>query len=237
MSLVDPTGSIVPPTQPPNPPPHRHHPHCPPPPTTTTTTSVATAFPQCCCYCEPGSPVNAYTAPAPLGPYTDQGLIDLTGARHGDDARLQCLAAGPKHNSRAALLAILTGTSSNPTDVTGGDTPTSACNSRASRHQLRGGGGGTPIRAQQTDIFRYFDSSGVEQFGWIGDHWQSAPDRVKAHGESHGKALASGTRENCGGSWGRSSQPTSLGAPRLLLPLRPFPLCSRRLHRVGPHDF
>jgi hypothetical protein len=35
--------------------------------------------------------------------------------------------------------------------------------------------------SQQTDIFSYFDSSGVEQFMYIGDHWQSAPDGLKSH--------------------------------------------------------
>jgi len=35
--------------------------------------------------------------------------------------------------------------------------------------------------SQQTDIFSYLDSAGVEQFMYIGDHWQSAPDRLKSH--------------------------------------------------------
>jgi hypothetical protein len=34
----------------------------------------------------------------------------------------------------------------------------------------------TPFGSQQTDVFFYFDSAGVKQFMYIGDHWQSAPD-------------------------------------------------------------
>ena len=39
----------------------------------------------------------------------------------------------------------------------------------------------TPFGAQQTDVFFYFDSAGVKQFLYIGDHWQSSPDGLKAH--------------------------------------------------------
>jgi hypothetical protein len=35
--------------------------------------------------------------------------------------------------------------------------------------------------SQQTDIFSYTDSAGAPQFLYIGDHWQSAPDRLKSH--------------------------------------------------------
>ena len=35
--------------------------------------------------------------------------------------------------------------------------------------------------SQQTDIFAYTDSNGDEQFLYIGDHWQSAPDGLKSH--------------------------------------------------------
>ena len=37
------------------------------------------------------------------------------------------------------------------------------------------------LHSQSTDIFRYVDSDGKEQFMYIGDHWQSAPDRIKGH--------------------------------------------------------
>lgn len=42
-------------------------------------------------------------------------------------------------------------------------------------------GSGIPFGAQQTDIFSYLDSSGTKQFAYVGDHWQSAPDRLKSH--------------------------------------------------------
>ena len=35
--------------------------------------------------------------------------------------------------------------------------------------------------SQSTDIFAYYDSAGEQQFLYVGDHWQSAPDRLKAH--------------------------------------------------------
>lgn len=37
------------------------------------------------------------------------------------------------------------------------------------------------LTSQATDIFAYVDDSGVEQFMYIGDHWQSAPDGMKGH--------------------------------------------------------
>ena len=37
------------------------------------------------------------------------------------------------------------------------------------------------LHSQSTDIFRYVDAAGKEQFMYIGDHWQSAPDRIKGH--------------------------------------------------------
>lgn len=39
------------------------------------------------------------------------------------------------------------------------------------------------VLLSETDIFSYVDDAGAEQFMYIGDHWQSAPDRLKAHGE------------------------------------------------------
>ena len=73
-------------------------------------------FGSCCCYCGGGSPVSAYTAPAPLGPWTKQA---------------------------------------------GGALPS--------------------LASQATDVFAYTDSSGAQQFLYIGDHWQSAPDGLKSH--------------------------------------------------------
>lgn len=35
--------------------------------------------------------------------------------------------------------------------------------------------------SQQTDVFAYVDAAGEQQFMYIGDHWQSAPDGLKAH--------------------------------------------------------
>lgn len=35
--------------------------------------------------------------------------------------------------------------------------------------------------SQQTDVFGYYDSKGVKQFAYVGDHWQSAPDGLKSH--------------------------------------------------------
>lgn len=73
-------------------------------------------FGGCCCYCGSGSPVSAYSAPSPLGPWTKQA---------------------------------------------GGALPS--------------------LASQSTDVFAYTDSSGVKQFLYIGDHWQSAPDGLKSH--------------------------------------------------------
>ena len=41
--------------------------------------------------------------------------------------------------------------------------------------------GAAAFGSQQTDIFSYTDSSGAAQFLYVGDHWQSAPDRLKSH--------------------------------------------------------
>ena len=38
-----------------------------------------------------------------------------------------------------------------------------------------------PFGSQQTDIFAYLDSAGQQQFMYVGDHWQSAPDGLKSH--------------------------------------------------------
>jgi hypothetical protein len=38
-----------------------------------------------------------------------------------------------------------------------------------------------PFGSQQTDVFWYLDSKGDKQFAYVGDHWQSAPDRLKSH--------------------------------------------------------
>jgi len=73
-------------------------------------------FGSCCCYCGSGSPVSAYTAPSPLGPWSKQA---------------------------------------------GGALPSFA--------------------SQATDVFAYTDSRGEQQFLYVGDHWQSAPDRLKSH--------------------------------------------------------
>jgi len=72
-------------------------------------------FGSCCCYCEAGTEVFAYTAKTPLGPY-----------------------------ARSAI-------------------------------------GFGNLKSQATDIFPYRDSSGQEQFMYVGDHWQSALDRLKGH--------------------------------------------------------
>ena len=37
------------------------------------------------------------------------------------------------------------------------------------------------LMSQATDIFAYTDASGAEQFMYVGDHWQSAPDGIKGH--------------------------------------------------------
>jgi len=44
-----------------------------------------------------------------------------------------------------------------------------------------GAGAVPPFGSQQTDIFEYTDSAGAAQFLYVGDHWQSAPDRLKSH--------------------------------------------------------
>jgi len=44
-----------------------------------------------------------------------------------------------------------------------------------------GGPGAAAFGSQQTDIFSYKDSTGAAQFMYVGDHWQSAPDRLKSH--------------------------------------------------------
>jgi len=77
-----------------------------------------------CCYCEEGGLVHAFSAPAPLGPYTYEGEI----------------AAGP-----------------NPF------------------------GGRIATAAQQTAVFLVADGAGGSTPMWVGDRWQSAPDRLKAH--------------------------------------------------------
>ena len=43
------------------------------------------------------------------------------------------------------------------------------------------GAGVQNFGSQQTDIFAYTDSAGAEQFMYVGDHWQSAPDGLKSH--------------------------------------------------------
>ena len=35
------------------------------------------------------------------------------------------------------------------------------------------------LHSQSTDIFKYIDAGGEEQFMYVGDHWQSSPDGLK----------------------------------------------------------
>jgi beta-xylosidase len=43
-------------------------------------------------------------------------------------------------------------------------------------------GGPLPnLFSQSTDIFNYVDAAGETNFLYVGDHWQSAPDRLKSH--------------------------------------------------------
>jgi hypothetical protein len=119
-------------------------------------------FGACCCYCEPGSSVHAYTATSPLGPYTDQGPIDAP-----ESAGVGSCPADA--GGRAVSLRT-----AGPSSSGGGG----AC---PRGRPAQAAAAGTPIRAQQTDLFQYFDSHGTPAFAWIGDHWQSAPDHVKAH--------------------------------------------------------
>ena len=49
------------------------------------------------------------------------------------------------------------------------------------------------IAAQQTDIASYVDSAGVEQFLWIGDRWQQAPDHIKGHDPTYWGPLKFGS--------------------------------------------
>ena len=37
------------------------------------------------------------------------------------------------------------------------------------------------LQSQSTHIFGYVDGNGESAFIYVGDHWQSAPDRVKGH--------------------------------------------------------
>jgi hypothetical protein len=132
-------------------------------------------FGQCCCYCEPGATVHAYTASSPLGPFTDHGPIDSSAAASACPALLGSGRAATLRVSAAT--ASLSGAAAEEEEEAHG-CELAATSVSAIRFKQTAG---TPIRAQQTDIFRYFDSQGQDAFAWIGDHWQSSPDRVKAH--------------------------------------------------------
>jgi hypothetical protein len=86
-------------------------------------------FGSCCCYCGGGSPVKAYTASSPLGPWAQQP---------------------------------------------GGALPS--------------------LVSQATDVFAYTDAAGAQQFIYIGDHWQSAPDGLKSAG-ADGRRGGRGARQ------------------------------------------
>jgi len=122
-------------------------------------------FGSCCCYCGGGSPVTVYTAHAPLGPYTKRNVLGGSG-NTGALSRLTAL--------RAASGKVQGGTLSIPF---------------GSQRELGKHRGYLCSRLtcfsllSETDIFSYVDDAGAEQFMYIGDHWQSAPDRLKAHGE------------------------------------------------------
>ena len=111
-------------------------------------------FGQCCCYCQSGSPVKAYTASAPLGPYTPQGFID-------DRSRAANQSTHACPHGRVAWLAAAT--------------------SDSTRQCLRRAPFESGIAAQQTDIFAFQGADGVAQFIWVGDRWQQAPDGIKGH--------------------------------------------------------
>jgi hypothetical protein len=109
-------------------------------------------FGMCCCYCQQGSPVTVYTAPAALGPYTQRNAIDAT---HG-----ACSQTNATYGASRAALNLRRGEE----------------NVRKEQLCRRASG----IHAQQTDIFPYVSTTGL-QFMWMGDRWQSAPDGIKGH--------------------------------------------------------
>ena len=110
-------------------------------------------FGQCCCYCQSGSPVKAYTASAPLGPYTPHGFID-------DRSRAANQSTHPCPHGRVAWLAAAMSDSTR----------------QCLRAPLESG-----IAAQQTDIFAFQGADGATQFMWVSDRWQQAPDAIKGH--------------------------------------------------------
>lgn len=60
-------------------------------------------------------------------------------------------------------------------------TATSPLGPYVKRGELAGPSDVPAFGSQQTDVFSYTDDTGAQQFMYVGDHWQSAPDHLKAH--------------------------------------------------------
>jgi hypothetical protein len=137
-------------------------------------------FGHCCCYCQSGSPVTAYTSTSPMGPYITTSVIDLPlpqSACKNKASKNAYLEYQYERISRAKALRVNAGDAS-AAEEQDNAAPASTCG-------LRGATDDAPLRdtaiaAQQTDIVQYYSSTGIE-YMWIGDAWQSAPDSIKGH--------------------------------------------------------
>jgi hypothetical protein len=70
-------------------------------------------FGSCCCYCQSGSPVIVYTAPSPLGPYTQRNPID----RHLPNLCLQPAYASIAARTKNKIAACGSGIAAQQTDI------------------------------------------------------------------------------------------------------------------------
>jgi|TARA_B110000977_G_scaffold131713_1_gene167789 hypothetical protein len=122
-------------------------------------------FGHCCCFCYQGSGMFVFTAPHPLGPWTQQsqplsaGLVDLGCTANAETPT-------PKTNPMGKTLP-LTAT------VTSGQ----GC-------VYKGAKAASVSQAQQNFVIEIPPSGGEDaqsDFIWTGDRWMQAPDGMKGH--------------------------------------------------------
>ena len=113
-------------------------------------------FGHCCCFCWQGSGMYVFTAPHPMGPWTQQGASDND---------LGCGAEGT-HNPTPAQAHTL--------PLTAEVTPGQGCN-------YGGAVAASTSRAQQNFVVQVPAADGTMQYVWTGDRWMQAPDGVKGH--------------------------------------------------------
>lgn len=111
-------------------------------------------FGHCCCFCYQGSGMYVFSAPHPLGPWTQQ--------------------AGRKDLGCVANATTPTPAEIHSLPLTAVVTPGQGC-------EYGGQKAASVTRAQQNFVIEVETDSGESEFIWTGDRWMQAPDGQKSH--------------------------------------------------------